>query len=484
MLISLAGPGPRFQQIYRAIYDLIVSGKLTPGMRLPVTRQLARDLGVSRNAVLIAYEQLIANGLASARVGSGTYVKGTVRTMLRPASPGIQPAALRVSRYARKLLNTPASLSKPLVPVPYDFDCAAASPEDFPAKRWQKLAAHRLQTPSVNYLHPAGDAGLREALAAHLRISRGVDAGPDQILIVNGSSQALDLVARVLIDERDTVIIEDPNYRVARDIFLSSGARLLPIRADPLGLRTSELPPDSCAVKLAYVTPSHQFPSGGVLSRERRQALLTWAGRTGAYIVEDDYSSEYFYGHPPIEALQGIDRRGLVIYVGTFSRILSPSMRLGYLVLPKALVVPFLHAKHLVDCHSAALPQQILADFIRAGYLAPHVRECRTRKANLRAALLDSIARYLGPRAKVRGADSGVHLVLSLPDLPPNRIPPLCAAAGARGLRIYPASPFYLTPPNQSEFIMGYAAMTVEKIVAGIRVLGVLLRQHDFSLTG
>ncbi len=477
MLISLTGPGPLPQQIYRGIRDLILAGKLGAGARLPVTRQLAQELGVSRNVVLIAYEELFAAGYVTARTGSGTYVSTSVRngSQLPPNQNGDgQPRAAALSRYARKLRKRPASLLAARAALPYDFDLDAASPEDFPSALWRKLTSQRCQRPVVGYIDPAGDPGLRDALAAHLKITRGVECDSSQIVIVNGSAQAVDLTARLLLDEGDVVVLEDPHYRGARDAFVAAGARLHAIPTDEHGMLTGELPRRPKSAKLAYVTPSHQYPSGGILSLERRLALLKWSARTGAYIVEDDYDSEYLYGQRPLETLQGIDRGERVIYIGTFSRALSPAIRLGYLVLPKPLVPLFVRAKHLADAHSAVLTQQVLSDFISRGYFERHIRKCRARKAELRAALLASIEQRLGAKAKVRGDHSGTHLMLSLA-FPARQIDRLCAAAAHRGLGIYSARPFYLNPPARSELVMGYGALTADKIAAGVGILSDLL---------
>jgi len=488
LLISLSGTGPLFQQLYRAMRDLILAGKLPAGAQLPPTRVLANELGLSRNVVITAYEELIVGGYAAARTGSGTFVCANLRVDARTAAHAGGATGLRgasLSRYGRKLVKRPESLERQGPPLRYDFDCAAVSPDDFPADLWRQLLARSARGLHAPDASPAGNPDLREALATYLRISRGVECEAGQILIVSGSAQALDLTTRLLLDEGDVAVLEDPHYRGARDAFLSAGARLHAIRTDEHGMVTDALPEDERPVKLAYVTPSHQFPSGGILPLERRMALLAWAERRETYVVEDDFDSEFLYDERPVEAMQGIDRGSRVIYIGTFSRALSPAMRLGYLVLPKPLVPLFVHAKHLADSHSAALPQRALCEFLRSGHFERHLRKCRDRKADLRRALLSAIEKYLGSRAEVRGAHSGVHLMLSLPYVPHGRLDELCQAAARCGLGLHPARPFYLNPPPRTEFIMGYGALTPEKIRAGIRILAELLedaRHSDWPL--
>ncbi|HEY1335882.1 MAG TPA: PLP-dependent aminotransferase family protein [Bryobacteraceae bacterium] len=484
MLISIEGSGPLYQRIYRSLREQILSGGFPAGCRLPVTRELARDLGVSRNVALLAYEELISEGYAVGRVGSGTYVSDALPggKLRRPNHPddgrglGTSPPAL--SRYARRLQRMAADSPTAGSPaLPYDFHYGRTSPDDFPLRTWRKLAVRHLRAPSLDYARPEGDPRLRAGLSQYLRRHRGVECEPDQIVVVNGTLQALDLAARVLLDSGDGVAVEDPHYFVAREMFAAAGAHVQAVPVDGDGLCVDRLPRAAGRLRFVYVTPSHQFPSGAILSLQRRLALLAWAARTGTYVIEDDYDSEFRYEPRPIEALQGIDRGQRVIYVGTFSRSLFPALRLGYMVLPRPLAAVFGQAKRMADRHSASWPQQALADFIEDGRMERHLRKLRAHKAVLRAALLDAIERNFGDAAEALGAGSGVHILLRLLRWPADRLDALIAAAARRGVGIYSARRYYMKPPAVSELVLGYGAMREEGIREGIRILGMLARR-------
>jgi GntR family transcriptional regulator/MocR family aminotransferase len=325
------------------------------------------------------------------------------------------------------------------------------------------------------YTRPEGHAPLRQALADYLRRARGVLCDPGQIIVVNGSQQALDLVARVLLDPGDRVVIEEPHYQGARFAFLATGARLVPARVDAEGLDVRGLPAAARSARLVYVTPSHQFPTGVVMPLGRRLGLLSWAKRGGAHIVEDDYDSEYRYEGRPIEAMQGLDRAGRVIYMGTFSKVLFPALRIGYLVLPAPLVEPFQAAKWLTDRHTSTLEQEVLAEFIRDGSFERHLRRSRTCYAARRAALLQALADYLPKRAEVIGANAGLHLLVWLRGVSPHTVDRLVQRAAGVGVGLYPIAPYYLRPPRRVGFLLGYAALTEGAIRNGIRRLAGVL---------
>jgi GntR family transcriptional regulator/MocR family aminotransferase len=323
---------------------------------------------------------------------------------------------------------------------------------------------------------------LREAIADYLHRARAVVCEPEQIVIVNGSQQALDLAARVLLDPGAGVVIEEPHYQGAQQIFLAAGARLYAVPVDAEGLDVSALPDATVGVRLAYVTPSHQFPSGVIMSLTRRLSLLTWAARLDAYVLEDDYDSEFRYAGRAVEAMQGLDRRGRVIYVGTFSKVLFPALRLGYLVLPKPLVQPFIAAKWLTDRHTATLEQEVLTDFIREGHFERHIHRSRTRNATRRAALLEALAEHLGPQGEVAGANAGVHLLLWLRDVPPSQVNSVIAQAARLGVGLYPVTPYYIEPPQRAGLLLGYASMSEAEIRAGIRGLATVLDRRRCAL--
>jgi GntR family transcriptional regulator/MocR family aminotransferase len=482
-------PGePLGQQIYQAFRRAILAGEMAPAARLPSTRALGLELGVSRNVVLLAYEQLLAEGYAEGRTGSGTYVVAALPDTPRAFRPHRGPRGVlsarprRLSRYGRRLAELPPaspaawSLEPPL---PHDFRYGVPSTEDFPHGIWRAIVARRTRAASLGamaYGPPAGHPPLRQALAAYLRRARGVVCDPDQIIIVNGSQQALDLAARVLLDPDDHVVIEDPQYQGARRVFAAASAVAVPVPVDADGLDVARIPPRSAAARLAYVTPSHQFPTGVVMSLARRLALLEWAERAEAYILEDDYDSEYRYEGRPIEAVQGLDPAGRVIYMGTFSKVLFPALRLGYLVLPPPLVEPFTTAKWLTDRHTATLEQEVLAEFVAEGHFERHLRRARTRNASRRKALLAALEEHLGDRVEIMGANAGVHLIVWLRDRPPRALGRVIAAAAQAGVGVYPVAPYYIEPPRRAGLILGYASLTERQIRTGISRLAEVAR--------
>ena len=369
---------------------------------------------------------------------------------------------------------------------------------DFPALAWRRAYQAELlrQQPSLNYAPPQGDAALRQALQGYLRRARGLACDAEQILVVHGSQQGIDLCARLLLDPGDAFVVEDPGYQMARRCFEAAGAQALPVPVDAQGLDTAQLPDAAGAagarsahhghhgrVRLAYVTPSHQFPLGGVLPIARRMALLQWARRQNAWIVEDDYDGEFRYGQRPIDALQSIDADGRVVYIGTFSKALSPQMRLGYLVLPAALVPVFRQAKRLADRHAPLLEQRVLATLIGNGSYERHVRRIRRENERRRTALLEAVARHLPADVQVAGTAAGLHVVLWLPALHARDEPALVAAARAAGVGIYPVSPLFAgrqdgggAPATRpAGLVLGYASLAVPQIAQGMRLLAQVL---------
>jgi GntR family transcriptional regulator/MocR family aminotransferase len=472
---------PFYQQIYRSLRESILRGELPRGARLPATRALAQDAGVSRNTILLAYDQLRAEGYVEGRVGAGTYVAAELpdeapSAPRRPADDSRTAALPAVSAYARRAQILPSPVLAPAAPaIRYDFRYGLPGGGGFPHDVWRRLLARharRFPDEASGYADPAGLPRLREVIADYLRRARAVDADAGRVVIVNGSQQALDLVARTLVDPGDAVLIEEPHYLGAREVFVAAGARLLPCPVDGEGLDVGRAPDMAAPARLAYVTPSHQFPTGAVMPLARRLALLAWANRVGAYVVEDDYDSEFRYGGRPVEAVQALDTAGRVIYVGTLSKTLFPSLRLGFVVLPAPLVGPFVAVKHLSDRHTATLPQQVLADFIAEGHFERHIRRARTENARRRAVLLDTLDAVFGGRVQVQGAGTGLHLILWFRDYPADRAPAIVAAAAAAGVGVYPLNPYYLGAPPAAGLLLGYASMDEREIEAGIRRLG------------
>jgi len=480
MLLNLRGVGgPLYRRVYHALKAMIRAGRLGPAARLPSTRALARDLRVSRNTVMLAYEQLAAEGYLVSRHRGATSVAGAVPPRIVPVSSRPKPEpAPRLSAYACRLTRDPAvpsSASPAARPGPrYDFRYGRPAVDEFPREIWRRLLAARARRApreAFGYGSPAGYGPLREALSEYLGRARGVSCDAERIVIVSGSQQAFDLVSRVLLDPGDGAVVEEPHYSGVTVPFEAAGARLIRVPVDADGLDTAKLPPASAGARLAYVTPCHQFPSGVIMPLERRLALLRWASRVGAWILEDDYVSEFRYEGHPLEALQSLDRAGRVIYVGTFSKTLFPALRLAYLVLPQPLVPPFLAAKWAADRFSAPLAQEALTDFITSGQFERYLRRAGARNASRRRALIEALRRHFGSRVEIAGENTGVHLVVWFNDLRPRDLDAVLARAARAGVGVYSIAPAYALPQPRAGLLLGYAAMTEAEIRAGIRRL-------------
>ncbi len=483
MWLQLDGEGALHRQLYRALRSAILDGRLEAGARLPSTRALARELDLSRNTVLQATEQLVAEGYAIGRPRSGTFaarcvgdVGSAAPTPLRSAPQRTSPTQ-RLSAFGQRLEAAVApgraTWSIGRESLPYDFRYGEPSYEDLPLETWSRLLGRRARRISVRrlaYQPPGGAAELREALAGYLGRARGVVCAPEQIIVVHGSQQAIDLTTRLLVDPGDAVVLEEPHYTGFSFCLNAAGAKLLSVPVDEQGLRTDELARIDQA-RLACVTPSHQFPTGAVLSLPRRLALLDWASQRDAYILEDDYDGEFRFDGKPIECLQALDRDGRVLYTGTASKLLFPALRIGWLVAPPELAPHLLNLKALTDTGTASIEQLALADFINEGHLERHARRARNRTAARRVALLDAIERKLGDRARVLGASAGLHVLLQLPDLPARETRRLRMACRERGVGVYPASPYYAKPPAHAELLIGYAALGEEAIREGVKRL-------------
>ena len=476
LVIPLSRKGePLFRQVYRGLRQAILAGTFRAGDQLPSTREMADELCVSRTVVLLAYDQLVAEGFATGRGGSGTYVAeglGGNRPKRLETS-----TRLRLSRYGSAAAEVATSVDFPgrrSKRLRYDFEYGGRGDvETFPFEMWRRILLRHMRNAPIRELDYAGAAGslaLREAISVHVRRSRAVACDPSQVIIVNGSQQALDLVARVLIERGDDVAIEDPQYQGAREIFRSAGARLQLVSVDREGLNPDKLPKRA---RLAFVTPSHQFPTGAILPLARRLALLEWARHKNAVIVEDDYDGEFHYEGQPLESLQGLDGEGRVIYIGTFSRTVFSALRIGYLIAPKSLVPAFTSAKWLCDRHTATLEQETLAEFIATGMYERHLRRIRRRNTANREALLGAVEEYLGGRVQVSGEGAGTHVVL----WPRGRVAEksVVEKAAAAGVGIYGISRYFLTPTARVGFMLGYSHMKEHEIREGIRRLSEVL---------
>ena len=475
MLLLNLGPaaGPLYRRVYQALKTLIREGRLAPGARLPSTRELATDLRVSRNTVMLAYEQLLAEGYVVTR-DRATPAVANVQPASRPraASADSAPPA-PVSAYARRLTRLLAAPATPAgrPALRYDFRYGEPPVDEFPRKIWRRLLASRARRPArgaLGYASPAGAPPLRAALAEYLERARGIVCEAEQIVITSGSQQGFDLAARVLLDPGDDVVVEEPHFPGVTIPFEAAGARLTLVPVDGEGLQTGRLP---ARARVAYVTPCHQFPTGVIMPLERRLALLAWAARAGAWVIEDDYVSEFRYEGHPLEALQSLDRDGRVVYVGTFSKTLFPALRLAYLVLPPPLVPAFVAAKWAADRFSPTLGQEALADFITSGQFERYLRRAGNRNAAKRRALIGALRAHFGERVEIAGENTGVHLVVWLNGVRPRELPALVARAKAAGVGIYPVTPFHASPPPRAGLLFGYASLSEADIRNGIRRL-------------
>jgi GntR family transcriptional regulator / MocR family aminotransferase len=464
---------PLSRQIYLWFRQAILRRVMSSTERLPSTRELAEQLHVSRTVVVLAYEQLLAEGFVVGRAGSGTYVAD----VLLEGRAGVRPSRVKVrlSRYGRAVgaaarINF---LDRRSPRLRYDFAYGRSDVEVFPFEMWRRMLLRNARKASIrglDYGPTGGSAALREAISVHLRRSRAVVCDPSQVIVVSGSQQALDLVARVLIDPGDRIAVEDPCYQGTREVLRSAGARILPVPVDRDGLNPAKVPEGT---RMVFVTPSHQFPTGAILSLPRRLSLVDWARRMDTLVVEDDYDGEYRYEDQSLQSLQGLDAEGRVIYIGTFSRTIFSALRIGYLVLPKPLISVFTSAKWLCDRHTATLEQETLAEFITSGLYERHLRRVRRRNATRRAALREAIAKYLGDRVEVTGFGAGAHVVL----WPSSRMSEggLIARAAALGVAIYGISPYSLTNPPGKGLMLGYSRMKEADIREGVRRLSEVL---------
>jgi GntR family transcriptional regulator / MocR family aminotransferase len=465
---------PLFRQVYLRFRQAILSGSFRGGEKLPSTRDIAEQLGISRTVVLLAYDQLLAEGFAVGRAGSGTYVSSEV-DVRQPNRPR-DLARLRVSRFG---LAAAGGWSKMNVPqhrpgsLPYDFAYGRSDLATFPFEMWRRILlqqSRKTRVAELDYGPAAGNSKLREVICKHLRRSRNVVCDASQVLIVNGSQQALDLIARVLIEQGDRVAIEDPGYQGTREVLRCAGARLLPVAVDRHGLDPERLPRNA---RIAFVTPSHQFPTGAILPLARRIALLEWAKLQKAVVVEDDYDGEFRYEDQPLESLQGLDSAGRVIYIGTFSRTVFSSLRIGYLIAPKNLIPAFTAAKWLCDRHTPTLEQATLAEFIDKGIYERYLRRVRRRNAARRHALLEAIPLHMSDRVEITGDGAGAHVVL-WPRHPVTE-ESVIANAASQGVGVYGTSAYFLNRPRRAGILLGYSRMTENQIREGIRRLSKVL---------
>jgi GntR family transcriptional regulator / MocR family aminotransferase len=474
---------PLYQQLIEKIRGAVLDGRLIPNQKLPSSRSLAESLIISRSTVTTSYEQLESEGYLETRKGSGTYVCQQIPDQWLQ-SEAIEPVTNNLienplSQFAQNLTNIGSlTASEPDYEISFRYGNPAT--KYFPIQEWRKLLArHCRNSPELlNYTaDAAGHLPLRQEIASYLGRSRAVRCTPEQVIMINGSQQALDLIARLTLNPGDWIAMEEPGYLGVRYRFQGQLAQIQPIAVNSLGLDVEALNNCPQNFKLVYVTPSHQFPTGVTMSLSLRIALLQWAEKTNTLIIEDDYDSEYRYESQPIPALQGMDRANSVIYIGTFSKILFPSLRLGYLVVPPNLISIVSQAKWLCDRFCPTLEQYALTDWIRLGHFERHIRRMRQLYNLRRQALIAAFEQYFGDRVTILGEKAGIHLMVRITtNLSDEEILHKAAAAG---IGLISARKYYLQPQHQGEFIFGYGQLEEVEIQQGIYQLSQILNCYS-----
>ena len=437
MIPLLQGEGSRASALYAAMRGLVESGQLQPGAKLPPSRQLATQLSISRGAVVAAFDQLVAEGFAEAMVGSGTFVAPAVpRPSGQPRKPTFEPDLLpfRPGRMGSAMMDAAAFATL------------------------RRLIAKDLRQPALRGLHysdPRGSEELREEIASYLRSARGVRLHADQVMITSGSQQALDFVLRALLAPGDAVWMEDPGYPAVVALMRGNGLKISPVPVDAEGLAVTIGRTLAPRAKAVYVTPSHQYPLGVTMTMPRRLSLLDWARSSSAWIIEDDYDSEFRYAGPPLTSLQGMDGADRVIYLGTFSKALFPGLRVGYVVLPTAIMEHVIALRERTDRYPQTLAEGALAAFLRDGHFASHLRRARKRARKSRDALVSGLSE--GP-IKANSPAQGLHLVAQVPRrLSEGRAVQLAAEAG---LNARPLSGMYLAAKPEPGLLIGFSAFS------------------------
>src|SRR6185503_9957607 len=469
------------RQLYNQLREAILSGRLSAGTRLPSTRELAHELGLARNTVLNAFDQLYAEGYLVRRVGDGTYVSNELPDDLLRVKrvnnvrrhPRRNGRSLSTwGRIASSISVSPGNYLGP----PRPFRTGTPALDAFPYKLWGRLLAQRWKE-SARAIAPYGDSAgylpLRQAVASYLSTTRGVRCVPDQVIITCGSLHALEIIARVILEAGDSAWIEDPGFLGARAALTAAGAQLVPVPVDADGLNLASGIARCADPRLIYVTPSHQYPLGMTLSLSRRLELLRFAGKTGAWIVEDDYDSEFRYLGQPLAALQGLDTEHRVIYVGTFSKVLFPSVRLGYIIAPTDLIEAFVRARSVGGHQSQTLDQAVLADFISGGHFARHIRKMRKLYAERQQVLLKAAGSELKGLLELNPSDAGMHLIGWLPEGVDDRAAARTALAG--GVEVTPLSAYCIEPPARGALRLGYTGYTPKEIQRAVCRLAKLL---------
>ncbi len=467
---------PLHRQVYAGFRDAVLRGDLAAGQQVPSSRALAAELAISRFPVLDAYAQLLAEGYFESRVGSGTFVSASL-----PHHPGKTRPPARASDTSRQTSHRSMQFP-PYEAVPWRhgwgaFGVHQPALDQFPFELWSKLLARHSRTLRVHTahnLHPLGLQIFRDAVCSYLRTARSVRCDPGQIMIVSGSQQALDITARVLLDPGDAAWIEEPCYPLVRSLLLGSGCRPVAVRVDEEGLDVAEGIRLAPGARAAFVTPSHHYALGVTMSASRRFQLLEWSRQASSWIVEDDYDSEYRFESMPIPSLQGLDPCDRVIYIGTFSKVLRPSLRLGYIVIPPDLVDRFAAVRFCMDIFPSYLFQEVLTDFMQSGHFVRHIRRMRSLYKLRRTMLVDRLRAEFGDALEIHGSEAGMHLTVTLPE-GYNDVEVATRAASEK-LWLWPLSICYSTSPARQGFILGFGNIAEEQMPGAVHHLRQILR--------
>lgn len=469
---------PLHRQVYEGYREAILRGDLAPGQKVPSSRELASEMLVSRFPVLHAYAQLVAEGYFETHVGSGTFISATLPEQMMsselhaetpvPCPSGSRPVAKRNSLYPR--FRRDLSLRSWGA-----FGLHQPASDQFPFQVWSELVNRHSRNPpsrSFRTVDPMGLERFRFEICRYLRTARSVQCDPEQIMIVSGSQQALDITSRVLFNPGDSILVEEPGYPLQRTIAAAAGCRLKLVPVDEQGINIAKANRVSDA-RAAFVSPSHQFPLGSTMSATRRLLLLNWAQRAGAWIIEDDYDSEYRFDTRPIASLQGLDVNSRVIYIGTFSKVLFPSLRIGYIVIPRDLVNLFESVRYAMDIFPPYLYQEVLADFMQLGHLGRYIRKMRRIYGERRNVLVQSIRAEFGDFLRVHGSSAGMHISVSLPegfdDLQ------ISERALEQKLALWPLSPHYAGKEPLHGFVLGFGSTAAEQIPQAVRQMRALV---------
>lgn len=473
---------PLYLQLYEQIKQAIFNGRLQENERMPSTRILSAELSVSRNSVFQAYEQLMVEGFLQGKKGDGTYVcvqlnKASHRAVKMPAPS--KPLTAEVLKYKDRSQLPQELLKRDCAKEPWlPFQSAVPAVQHFPFKTWARIAAgiyRNIHELHLGYGDTQGHLPLRQALADYLRLNRSIVCTPEQILIVNGSRQAVNLAAQVLIKNGDLCWMEDPGYQAARGAISRWGGKLCPVPLTRYGLDIDYAIQHYPSAKFAYVTPSHQYPLGGTLPLGERLKLLQWAAKHQMWLVEDDYDSEFRYNGRPVPALKGLDDKGRVIYTGTFSKVLFPALRLGYMVLPSVeMAKQFKLVKSTIDRQNPVIDQAIVAQFMQEGHFARHLRKMRTLYKKQQDELVALLKKHLGAYLEVDACDTGMHLIAWM--LQSGNAEELAKKALNEGIIVQAVSDYSVHFEHNKGLIMGFTGFSVKEMEQAVMKLKALFK--------